>query len=580
MDLLLHLYFTSVVSSVCFADIKSAVIAYQKAARFVEHQRSAIVYFELVAMQLRVGRLQKALDLLGVIMTLFRDVNDTDRGNVHWLEIAQYITGTILFASGNMHDSYRIYKDLLLHRVEVPDVLRQNGITDHVCWLPMRVHPVLLSLETARLRHRQGDEHLSYSLFRELWGRLNHMRELTENSEINSTAREDAAFSVKGGKVYAAPLTDPEPEQEPETNLDALRSIMHAKAPAPDSKLARQASRLGALSRQASRLGTLSKQPSQTHVGSFTRQLTSSSLGSVSQSRVPTRPTSPVAPPLVEPVSEQEEEEEEEDVVADPFAVQPSDADERFIFLLFGSATFDEWINDHRVFKKIGDMYRKWYDNAIMAAEFYAMASEIIAGNCTIGKKRIGFNDAVQDFHDDVEPVGRWHNRSRPGTAESGVSMGVSRPGTAGSSVASTARTASTNGLITSRAGRMRWEDLPLEERELSVYYLLDRAEALVEVGLTVPAEDCGHFCYSLMPHDVVVLGRVARCIPPHRREWGTNPVILTAADRLFRRVRMVVVRFVDCISTTVLSIFVLLVAHSSLPLSDRLGCRIASKRW
>ena len=73
----------------------------------------------------------------------------------------------------------------------------------------------------------------------------------------------------------------------------------------------------------------------------------------------------------------------------DPFDVLPEEQDPDFLFLLFGTETFEQWINDHRVFKKLGDIYRKQFMNHVIAAEFYAMASEIIAGNCSVGEKKV-----------------------------------------------------------------------------------------------------------------------------------------------------------------------------------------------
>ena len=385
------------------------------------------------------------MDLLGVIIMLFRDINDIDASNVYWIEVAQYLISLIYFTKDKVRESLAILDDMVINKVKVPNLISYHKVVDHVCWLPMHIHPTLLMLETARLKHRLGHEELSFNLFKEIWSYLFNKKLLKENTEA-------ANLNVQTNMM--------------ELDNDIMNSSNIKSSPV------------------------------------FER-MNSSPIGINSKLNMMSRMDSAVFHDYPSPVKSSK---------SPSPAVSPTkkagkavEQEEDYLFLLYDTTSFDQWINNHEIFFKIATMYRKQYYNLFMAAEFYAMAAEIIAGNCSIGEaKSVTFEAPKVDIN------------KRPVTP--------------------------VNGLVTNRSNGLRWEDLTLELRELSVYYLLDRADCLSELGMHKKAEDCAHFCYSLLPLDVVVLGRASRMILPSRRNIGINKTIVEAADRIFRRVRLVTV--------------------------------------
>lgn len=63
-----------------------------------------------------------------------------------------------------------------------------------------------------------------------------------------------------------------------------------------------------------------------------------------------------------------------------------------------------------------------------------------------------------------------------------------------------------------------------------------------MEMGMHRDAEEVAHFCYNLLPLDVIVLGRASQCM--HNKTKERNKAVIEKADRIFKLVRKVVVSY------------------------------------
>lgn len=558
-------------------DCKNAIASYKKGLRTVEYQRSAIHYFELALMNLCAGNHQNALDLLGVVMTLYRDLNDTDSSGIYWIEVAQYLVATILIINSRMDEAIDIYEDLVIHEVRVPDLLSYFNLKDNVCWFPMGLTPALLTLEYARLKHRQGFEVLSYELLREFWSRLDRARVVrdnrlaTEAARIQEEKRQNARNSASPGKleIEAAPsvttsksptrpttATSPPPTSRSLATMHSSKSLSNIKSPGLERTNSIRSNSSNCLENDdensvrsihssASKKSEISSLPPNT-------SRSTQSVGSIcntSRTRKVSKPSNRIddmrmfddGKPKVTKLFNIEEETieaiEEEKLSATecyekngPF--EYDETDESCLFLLYNTTSFEEWINDHSIFKAIGDMYRLQFNNSAIASEFYCMASEIIAGNCSVGEQPLGWKNGIPGDSYGTRDVPR--NQGSPQYS----------PNQAISPTSPVAR--HVNGLVTqtNKIPKFRWEDLPLELKELSVYYLLDRADCLFQLARYGDAESIAHFCYSLLPFDVIVLGRASRCVNPNKPK---NMEIIKASEKIFRLVQKVIVCNYSC---------------------------------
>ena len=112
---------------------------------------------------------------------------------------------------------------------------------------------------------------------------------------------------------------------------------------------------------------------------------------------------------------------------------------------------FREWASDHKTYKKLSECLKK-LGNVTMAAELSGIASEVYSNNIL----------SQADVEKKVVPS---------------------------------------------------IEMLPKYQKSVLCNHVLDRAECLAEVGDFDGAKSCAHYAYSIMPVDVVVTGRAARCL-------------------------------------------------------------------
>jgi tetratricopeptide (TPR) repeat protein len=117
-------------------------------------------WFEMVSILVRLGRYQAGMDVLGIVLTIFKSKQFEP-----WSILVQYNVAQILLLAGRLSEAAAIYRDLMLYNTDVTVTVEH----DAVVLLPTRMLYGVLIVEMGRLTQLQGKHALAVAVYKENW---------------------------------------------------------------------------------------------------------------------------------------------------------------------------------------------------------------------------------------------------------------------------------------------------------------------------------------------------------------------------------------------------------------------------
>lgn len=147
-------------------DLEAAGRAYHSAFKCGDLMKKSSLpmqHLEMFSILIRLGECQGALDILGLIVSHFKD-----EGISAWMCIVQYNIAQVLLLLGKIDEAFRLYQDLFANEL----LIEIDVDSDTIFCNSKRIINSYISLEVCRLLQLQGDHKLAKHLYRESFDRI------------------------------------------------------------------------------------------------------------------------------------------------------------------------------------------------------------------------------------------------------------------------------------------------------------------------------------------------------------------------------------------------------------------------